>query len=375
MDVESAPHIFLFYRSFMQFCGGLGFVMIMIAFVQGKLAMNLYQAEGHSDKIMPTLKETVRSICVVYLSCLLIGVIAYRICGMPVFDGILHTMGALSTGGFSNQADSIGAYHSLSIEGVTIVLMLIGTTNFAVLLLAVHQKWREFICSSELKFLMLLLVIFVPATAFSLMNGLYISLGEGTRQALFNIVSALSTTGYSTMSYGIWPPASIGIMVVMVLIGGGIGSTAGGIKLARVLVMLKSSWYCMRGRVCAEHEVKKPFYYRAQGKTIINSCLIKETSGFITIYLLVFTAGTLLLSAVSGASLTDAMFEFASSLGTVGLSVGITGPLSNGATLLVEIFGMFLGRLEIHIVFIGMYSAVYLLGNKWKEKKKKTRIA
>ena len=100
MDVSVTPHIFLFYRSFMQFCGGLGFVMIMMAFVQGRMGMVLYSAEGHPDKLMPTLRQTVRAIVLMYLSFLVAGVAAYVVCGMPLFDAILHAMGALSTGGF-----------------------------------------------------------------------------------------------------------------------------------------------------------------------------------------------------------------------------------------------------------------------------------
>ncbi len=370
MDVEATPHIFLFYRSFMQFCGGLGFVMIMLAFIQDRLAMNLYTTEGHSDKIMPTLKETARSICQVYVACLAVGVIAYVVCGMPVFDSLLHAMGALSTGGFSNRADSIGAYGSLPIEAVTIFLMLLGTTNFAVLLLAVHQKWKDFFRSGELRLLGVLLLLFVPLTALSLMSALYIGLGEGLREALFNIVSALSTTGYSTSGYTGWPAFALGVMILMMLIGGGIGSTAGGIKLSRVLILLKATWLHMKSQFSAEHAVSKPYYYRAQGKTAIDSRLVGATSGYIMAYLLIFITGSLLLTVTAGASLTDAMFEFASSLGTVGLSVGLTGPATNNATLLVEIGGMILGRLEIFLVTSSVYSAVYLL----RERIRKTRV-
>jgi len=369
MDVTITPQIFLFHRSFMQFCGGLGFVMVMIVFIQGKQAMNLYSAEGHPDKIMPNLRETVRAIFIVYIVCLVLGTIAYVLCGMPVFDSILHTMGALSTGGFSNRVDSIGAYHSIAIEAVSIVLMIIGTTNFAVLLLFVRRKFRQAFRSGEMRFLSALLAVFVPLTALSLMFKLYISFGEGIRQALFNIVSALSTTGYSTMSYQGWPAFAMGVMILMMLIGGGIGSTAGGLKLSRVLIMLKSAWHNVRGKTAPEHEISTPYYYRAQGKTLITESLVKSTASFVTCYLIIFLTGSLLLTFTADASLTDAMFEFASSLGTVGLSIGITGTTTNDATLIVEMLGMFLGRLEIFIVLTGFYSFFHLLfGRKRKSK-------
>ena len=364
MDVRVTPHIFLFYRSFMQFCGGLGFVMIMMAFVQGRMGMVLYSAEGHPDKLMPTLRQTVRAIVLMYLSFLVAGVAAYVVCGMPLFDAILHAMGALSTGGFSNRADSIGAYHSVAIEGVSIFLMLIGTTNFAILLLMVRRRWRDALRCSEVRFLGALLTIFVPLTAISLATGLYLTAGEALRQALFNIVSALSTTGYATMSYAGWPQAAIGVMILMMLIGGGTGSTAGGIKLSRALILTKCAASQLRSRLSPEHAVRTSYYDRAQGRTAIDHRLLSATAGFVTTYLSVFTAGTLLLTVTSGATLTEAMFEFASSLGTVGLSIGLTGPATNAATLLVEIAGMLLGRLEIFIVFTGVGSALLLLQHR-----------
>lgn len=361
MDVTVTPPIFLFYRSFMQFCGGLGFVMIMMTFVQGRMGMVLYNAEGHADKLMPTLQETVRTIVLMYMSFLVVGIGAYVLCGMPVFDAVLHTMGALSTGGFSNQADSIGAYHSVAIESVTIFLMLIGTTNFAILMLIVRRKWKDVLRCSELRFLGMLLAVFVPIAALSLVTKLYMGFGEGLRQALFNIVSALSTTGYATMSYENWPQCAVGIMLLMMLIGGGAGSTAGGIKLSRMLILLKASLAGLRERLSPEHEVRTPSYIRAQGKTPIDDRLLRSTCGFVTLYLSTFVVGTLLLSITENAPLASCMFEFASSLGTVGLSIGLTGPTTRAATLLVEIAGMLLGRLEILLVFTGLGSVMFLM--------------
>ena len=172
MDVSKTPQIFLFYRSFMQYCGGLGFVMMMILLISGKESMELYSAEGQPDRIMPNIKHTAQAIFLVYNVCLVLGTIAYRVAGMSWFDGICHSMCSLSTGGFSTKLNSIGEYHSLSIELITIVLMLIGTTNFAALLLAATGKFRAFFRVSEVRFMVGLLVVFIPTTAFSLMEGL-----------------------------------------------------------------------------------------------------------------------------------------------------------------------------------------------------------
>ncbi|MBE6904807.1 MAG: TrkH family potassium uptake protein [Ruminococcaceae bacterium] len=361
MDVTVTPHIFLFHRSFMQFCGGLGFVMMMVMLVLGKQSMNLYNAEGHPDKLMPNLKKTAQTIFVMYNSFLVVGIVAYRFAGMKLFDSVLHTMCALSTGGFSTRLNSIGEYNSLAIEIITIILMLIGTTNFAVLLLFTKRKWRQVARVSEVGFMFLLLAIFVPLTAVSLSAGLGMNIGESFRRASFDVVSALSTTGYSTMSYMSWPPFAIGVLILMMLIGGGIGSTAGGIKMSRVYIMLRLALLNIRKRLSPSRKIETPYYVKAQGKTPIDDSLASDTTGFVVCYLGLFIVGALLTTITAGCSLTEGMFEFASALGTVGLSIGLTGPTTGAGTLIIEMFGMMLGRLEIFIILIGIYSGISII--------------
>ena len=368
LDVLATSNIMLFYRSFMQFCGGLGFVMMMVMLIQDKQSMNLYNAEGHPDKLMPNLKKTAQAICLIYVGFLIIGTVAYVIAGMSWFDAINHTMCALSTGGFSTKLNSIGEYNSFSIEIITVILMLIGTTNFAVLLLLAKGKLRQAMKVSEVKFMFGLLLVFVPITAVSLITGMNMSLGEALRRALFDVSSALSTTGYSTMSYTSWPPLAIGILILMMLIGGGIGSTAGGIKLSRVYLMLRITIQNIRKRILPPRSVEAPYYIKAQGKTPIDAPLATDITGFIACYLVLYVIGTSLLTLTADCSLTEAMFEFASALGTVGLSIGITNPATGAGTLIIEMLGMILGRLEIFIVIIGVNSGFTVLKQKLHRK-------
>ncbi|MDF2886244.1 MAG: trkG 2 [Lacrimispora sp.] len=361
MDVSITPHIYLFHRSFMQFCGGLGFVMMMVMLVQDKQSMNLYNAEGHPDKLLPNLKKTAQTICLMYNGFLVIGTAAYVIAGMSLFDAVNHTMCSLSTGGFSTKLNSIGEYNSLPIEIITIIQMLIGTTNFAVLLLLTKRKWKQVFKVSEVRFMFLVLFITVPVTAFSLIRGMNMGVFEGLRRALFDVTSALSTTGYSSMSYTSWPPLAVSMLILTMLIGGGIGSTAGGIKLTRVYLMIRTALQNIRKRLSSPRNVETIYYFRAQGKAEIDSTLAADTTGFVTSYLFLYIIGTLLITVTANCSLTEAMFEFASALGTVGLSIGLTSPATGNATLVVEMLGMMLGRLEIFIVLIGVYSAGSLM--------------
>ena len=354
MDVEKTTPIFLFHRSFMQYCGGLGFIMVMILFISNKYAMNLYSAEGHPDKIMPNIKRTAQAIFCIYNGCLAAGSVAYRLAGMNWFDSICHCMCSLSTGGFSTKLQSIGAYDSLAIELITIVLMLIGTTNFAALILLATGKFRSFFRVSEVRFMFLVLALMIPPTALSLSRGLGVSFGEGLRRASFDVVSAMSTTGYSTMSYDQWPQFAIAMLILAMVMGGGIGSTAGGLKLARVYILLRMAWLHLQERLQPSRTVRAPYYWRANIKSPLDKELQEDTTGFFLSYLLLFVLGTLALTVAADCTITEAMFDFASSLGTVGLSIGITGPQTGDGALIVEMIGMLLGRLEIFIVLVGV---------------------
>ena len=200
----------------------------------------------------------------------------------------------------------------------------------------------------------LLLAGAVPLTALVVFSAAYARLSDSFRIALFEVVSALSTSGFSTVGYVRWPQAAVLVLIVMMLIGGGVGSTAGGMKLTRVYLMLRAINNHLRNKNAPEGAVSLSFYTRPQGRTLIDQKLLADTSCFVFSYLLIYFTGTFLLMLTANCSLIEAMFDFASSLGTVGLSIGITGPLTPPLALIVEMAGMLLGRLEIFIVLIGI---------------------
>ena len=353
MDVPEVPPIYLFHRSFMQYCGALGFIMMMIIFISNRQSMNLYNAEGHPDKIMPNIKRTAQAIFVLYNVCLLLGIIAYRIAGMTWFDSINHGMCTLSTGGFSTKLNSIGEYNNPAIEIIAIILMLMGATNFVALLLLARGKFRDFFRISDVKFLFILLAVFIPPAAVSLSRGMDISLVEGFRKSVFVMVSALSTTGMVNMNYAECPQFIVGVVILMMVIGGEIGSTSGGIKVSRVYLMLRLCAVQIRRKLNPSRYVEAPFYVKASGKTPIDQDLADDTTGYVTVYFVIFVIGTLIMTITAHCTLTEAMFDFASAFSTVGFTLGITGPMTNIPTLIVEMTGMLLGRLEVYIVIIG----------------------
>lgn len=355
MDVEATPNIFLFYRSFMQFCGGLGFVMLMLLFASGSSAMELFSAEGHPDKLEPNLRSTAKTMMFIYLGFTASGTVLYMLFGMNWFDAINHAMTALSTGGFSTRVDSIGYYQSLPIELITFILMLLGTTNFAILALLIKGDFKKFSRIGEMKFLFMLLIIAIPAIAFAGTYEVYSSFNESLRISAFQAISALSTTGFSTVTYDTWHPNMLFVMILLMLVGGGAGSTAGGIKFSRVYVLCKSLTHSLKTKFIPERSVNEDYIYKPQGKVYLTPKYVLEITRFAFAYIIIYMIGTLLIT-FAGVPIDKAMFEFASSLGTVGLSIGLTGVGTSSYILIVEIFGMILGRLEIFIVLISLIS-------------------
>lgn len=357
IDVRATPQVFMFHRCFMQYCGGLGFVLMMILVIANRESMNLYDAEGHPDKILPNLRSTAWAIFFVYNVCLILGTVAYLIAGLNFFDSLYHAMCALSTGGFSNKLGSIGDFQSVPVEAITIVLMVIGMTNFATLLLLVQGKFKKALATSELRFMAVALVACTVLLSWNLADSLGLPLGEALRQGAFSATTAMSTCGFSTSDFSTWPPFSLAVMIVVMFVGGGFGSTSGGFKLRRAYIALRVAWADLRRRFSPRDRVESPVYRTAQGPAPIDGPLVSNTMCLLMVYLVCFLIGTLALCLTSGYDLASCMFEFASSLSGVGVSIGMTGPQSSPGTLIVEMVGMFIGRLEIIVVFVGAGAA------------------
>jgi len=362
VNVDNIPHIFLFFRSFMQFCGGLGFILIFSSIMLDKKTVNLYNAEGHPEKLLPNLRGTARTIILLYVMFMAAGVLFYVIFGMGVFDAVCHTMSALSTAGYSTKSVSIGHYNSLPIEIITTVLMLIGSVNFAILLMLVKRNFKKVFKITEMRFMIGMILIFTPLIAFSLVIHSVSGVGKSLRDALFGVVSIFSTTGYSTVNYAEWPPSASVLVLLLMIVGGGIGSTAGGIKLSRAYILLRFTLENIRKHLSPTRKITSFSYYRVQGKTHADSAFIAETLGFIACYIGIAVIGTLLLTLTAGCSVYEAMFEFTSALGTVGISNGITNASANAPTLIIEITAMILGRLEIYVVLAGALSGAKTIG-------------
>jgi len=337
----------------MQFLGGAGITVIALSAILPVNDLSLYRAEARSDKLLPHVKKSTQLIIKLYSGFVAGGIIFYIIAGMGTFDAINHAMAALSTGGFSTLENSIGGYNSLSIEIITMFLMLLGTINFATHYTLVKGKIKSFFKNAEIRVLAWMLIIFSLIFIFIVEPAGGELLSQEARDSLFQIFSALSTTGFSTIDFTTWPALGTFLIIIIMLIGGGTGSTAGGIKQYRIYLAVKSIYWTVRDELLPRWSVKEDYVLRGEDKVYIDNKQLKEVFIYITLYLITFFLGSAFFIQ-AGYPVTDSMFEFASTQGTVGLSMGITGPNLQTHLLWVQMLGMFLGRLEFMVIIISL---------------------
>ncbi len=351
VDYEKAAHLTFLWRSITQLAGGAGLAIIMLAAIAGPVGAGVTLAEGRSDQLAPHVRESAKLVLVIYSGYALAGILAYRMAGMSFFDAVNHTFPAISTGGFSTRVESIGYWDSPVIEAVTLVLMFFGNMNFLTAYLLLQGKLRAVYRNGEMRVMATVAPIFALAVFFLFCRNLYPSLSKSVRVAIFETFSALTTTGFSTVSYSNWNSFGILALVVLMLIGGGTGSTAGGIKQYRVYILFKSLLWELRGSFLPGTAVIKNYVWQGELKAYVQDSRIRQVANFVFLYLVTLFLGAGILAA-HGYGLQESLFEFASAVGTVGLSVGVTAYDAPAGVLWTEIVGMFLGRLEFIVIFV-----------------------
>lgn len=354
-DVESCSHVFLFYRSVLLFFGGVGLVLIMVSALSDSQGMKLFRAEGHTDQLLPNLARSARLILSIYSGYIIVGTLALVAAGMPWFDSLNHAIAALSTGGFSVRAGSIGSYGSVAIEAIVIVLMILGSTNFMLVLTLLRGHVGAFFKHTETRSYAVCIVAMTVAVALVMVGeGTYASLPESFRVAVFQVVSSLSGTGFQTVdSFTIMPTSVLFLLTLCMLMGGQVGSTSGAIKQLRVAVTVRSLAWSIRDKFSHRRNVHTHKIDRFGTSETLGAEEQHDLIMYVILYITVFLIGSFVFM-LFGYTSQDSMFEFSSALGAVGLSVGITGVDANPVIMWTAIAGMFVGRLEIYPVFLGI---------------------
>lgn len=332
---QALPRSLLLFRSLYQWIGGAGIVVISLALLlpPGRTALALYAAEAGVGNLAGNVRLTARRVATVYLALTGSGFLLYWAFGMSPFQAGVHILSTVSTGGFSTHPASIGGFRSPALEGVVAVFMLAGATSFPLFWLLRPGKWRAFFREPQLGMLV----------GLSLAGGALLGVAAGSLGGgMFQGISAFTTTGFSTLEPARLPDPARGLLLLGMLIGGCGGSTAGGIKLFRLLGLLALvRWLYTRLRVPREAEVP----LKVLGMSFSQTEALR-LSAYVVLYLGILAAAALALAGW-GYPLADALFEAASAQGTVGLSVGLTASHAPGGAKLILILLMWMGRLEI----------------------------
>jgi len=353
IDVSRASPLVLFYRSLMQLSGGAGLAIITLSALAGPTGPGLSSAEGRGEQLLPHVRRSAKLVLTIYSGYVVIGCLALYLAGMGWFDAVNHAFAALSTGGFSTRPESIGYWDNPLIEAVVIVLMLLGTLNFLTAYTLLQGNFKAVRRNGELRLSAVLIVFWTAFLFTGVTMGLYSGLEKSIRVALFETITALSTTGFSTVSYGPWNQFGWLALIVLMLVGGGTGSTAGAIKQYRIYALYRGLLWEFRRMILPYHAVTAPDVWQGEQRQFLTDKHLRQLGLFVFLYLIIFFLGSGVI-ALHGYPLQDSLFEFASAMGTVGLSVGVTAADAPLGVLWVEIIGMFLGRLEFFTIVIGL---------------------
>lgn len=355
-DIESLPHGILFWRSMTQWIGGLGIIMFTIAVLPifGVSGLQVFAAEASGpthDKVHPRIGITAKWIWSIYTGITTLLVCLLMLGGMDWFDSICHAFATTGTGGFSTKQASVAYYNSPYIEYIISIFMFISGINFTLVLLFVNRKFKKFISNAELKFYFSSVVFFTAVIAIALYYTSPMGMEESFRKSLFQVISLHTSTGFATDDYMQWSPVLWGLLTIIMLMGACAGSTTGGLKCIRMVILTKVS----------RNEFKHILHPNAIlpvriNKQVISSSIVSTVLAFCFIYITIIVISTLLMMTM-GVGAEESIGCVISSIGNMGPGLGETGPayswnaLPDAAKWLLSLL-MLLGRLELFTVLL-----------------------
>ena len=355
-DIESLPKAILLWRSQTQWFGGMGIIVLSIAILPflGVGGMQLYKAEVPSpivDKLKPRISDTAKTLWKVYLLITILEIILLLVGRMPLFEAVSHAFSTMPTGGFSPKNASIAHYNSPYFDGVIIVFMLLAGINFSLHYKLIKGDLTIFGKDPECRVFFSLVALFIIVVAFNIYGAVYDSLAEAFRYAAFQVSSIITTTGFVTADYDLWPSFSRKLLLFCMFLGAMAGSTGGGMKTMRVMLLIKHS-YCEIFRIIHPHAITS---VKLGGKPVSADAL-SSIWGFFLLFLGLFLVAALIMASL-GLDMISAFGSVAACIGNIGPGLGLVGPTRNYVAIpffgkWVLIFCMLLGRLEIYTVIV-----------------------
>ncbi len=355
-DIEVYSKSVLFWRSMTMWLGGMGIIVLVMAIlpriaIAGK---QMFQSEAPGpmkDKLKPRLKDTAQILWWVYIIFTVIEIVLLYFAGMTLYDATVHTFPTLSTGGFSSKNLSIAAYDNFRVELIILIFMFIGGSNFNLFYRTIRVDWKALIKDREFQIYTLIILISTLVIAVELWNWGE-TLTRSLRFASFQVVSIITTTGFASADFSLWPESTKFIMLLLMLVGGSAGSTAGALKVVRVVLLMK---YGAREIYRSIHpKMVRPIRL---GDTVIPDDVMQAVLSFSILYILVFLGSSLVLSMI-GLDLMTSISASATTLGNVGPGLStLIGPMANFGSIhvigkIVLILNMWIGRLEVMTVLV-----------------------
>lgn len=361
--VESMSHSLLFWRSFTHWMGGMGVLVLMVAIMPNLSSRTIHVLRAEMPgptmgKLVPRLRDTAKILYVLYFVLTAAEFVLLLAGGMPVFDSAIHALGTAGTGGFGIKGDSIASY-SPYLQWVIAAFMMLFGVNFNLYYLLILRQFRSILRSEELWTYVIVVLSATGLIAWNILP-LYQNLSEATRYAFFQVNTITSTTGFSTADFNQWPELSKTLLVLLMFMGGCAGSTAGGLKVSRLVMLYK----------IVKRELRHLLHPRSvgavrfEGKTVDNTTLI-SVANYFALYAGLFVVFLLIVSFQPGFNLQSNFTAVASCFNNIGPGLDLVGPASNFAAYkpvlkLVLSFAMLFGRLEIYPMLISMSPSTWL---------------
>ncbi len=354
-EIEPLPKGVLFWRAFTHWLGGMGVLVLATAIVPklGIRSHYLTQAETPGpvfSKLVPKQSQTSKILYAMYCALTGLEVVCLKLAGMPLYDSFIHSFSTAGTGGFSNRNASVGAYDSVAIDIIITVFMLLFSINFAAYFLILTKKWREALQSDELRFF--LAVVFGATAVLTVANlGVYTGFWESLRYTVFQVASNISTTGFGTTDFVLWPQFSQMIIVLLMFCGACAGSTGGGMKCSRVLLLFRA----IRRELHRITHPRSVEVVKLDGKLVSESTL-HTLLVFLGAYVMMVFAAALIIS-LDGCSFTVSFSAALTCVSNVGPGLEMIGPTGNFAAFSPLAKGvmslcMIIGRLEIFPILV-----------------------
>ncbi|OPZ89605.1 MAG: Trk system potassium uptake protein TrkG [Firmicutes bacterium ADurb.Bin419] len=351
-EIEGLPRGILFWRSFTIWMGGMGVLVLTLAILPSIKANTLHIMKAESpgptpEKLVPKIKQTVKILYFIYITLTVLHIIFLLAGGMSLYDSLIHAFGTAGTGGFSNKNMSISAYNSTYIEVVITVFMLLFGVNFALYYQVFKGNFKSIYKDEELRFYFGIVAISIMLITLNINGKVFHSIWEAVRHSTFQVASVITTTGYATTDFNLWPGFSKFILLLLMFVGASAGSTAGGIKCIRLLLLLK----------VAKREVSKIIHPRSVYTIKIGGNMVEEETlmGILTfffLYVAIFTVSVLVIS-IDGKDIITTVTSVIATIGNIGPGLGAVGPVGNfsdfsAISKVVLSLCMIFGRLEIY---------------------------